>query len=177
MTHGYQRGLSKAPFGQEDGFRRVRIPISNATLNVAAAGAGVGFGTLVVGGLPPQYLLYAGGVAVIGFSTADTDLTATFAGQYSVGTTADANGTLATTEINLIDATDILAAARVVPGTIGHHPNSSGASSLQLLDNSDGSLEVNLNVTVDAGDIGDASDADLTVNGYIDLIFCCIGDD
>jgi hypothetical protein len=177
MTQGLARELARVPFGQEFGFRRYRVPVRNKVVNVAAAGAGVGFGTVVLAGLPQGYLLYAGGVAQLGFSTADTDVVAAFEGQFSIGTTPDADGTLATTEIDLIAATDITAASRVVPGTIGHHANSSGASSLQLIDNSAGTAELNLNVTIDAADITDAEDADLTVNGYVDLVFCIVGDD
>lgn len=177
MSKGYQRGLARTPFGQENGFRRVRIPVNSASVVVTATSTAVGFGTAVLGAFPEGYVLYAGGVANLAFVTADTDVVVAFEGQYALGTTADANGTLATTEVDLIAATDITADARVVPATIGHHTNSSGASSLQLIDNSAGTAEVNLNVTIDAADITDDQAATLTVNGYVDLILCVIGDE
>jgi hypothetical protein len=78
MSKGYQKSLKDTPFGLEDGFRRFRIPVRNKVVNVAAAGAGVGFGTVVLSGLPQGYYLYAGGVAQLGFSTADTDVVVAF---------------------------------------------------------------------------------------------------
>jgi hypothetical protein len=155
-------------------FQRVTYPVKNVTVNVAAAAAGVGFGTVVIGDLPEGNVLYVGGVAYLQFLTADADIGATWTGAYGVGTTPDADGSLATTEINLIGSSAIAAAtAKLSPVTRGV----SAADSSEVFDNTDNALEINLNLTVTAADITDASAADFTVNGYVQLVFIVMGDD
>lgn len=154
--------------------RKVTYPVKNVTVNVAAAAAGVGFGTVVIGDLPEGNILYLGGVAYLQFLTADADIGATWTGSYGVGTTPDADGSLATTEINLIGSSSIAAAtAKLSPVTRGV----SAADASEIMDNTDNSLEINLNVVVTAADIADASAADFTVNGYVSLVYIVMGDD
>ena len=45
-----------------------------------------------------------------------------------------------------------------------------------MLDNTDGSLELNLNLIIDDAAVS-ADDQDFTVDGYVDLIYAVLGDD
>jgi hypothetical protein len=174
MSKGLTRSLGRAAPTVDPGVRRFRYPVRNVSVTVAAAAAGVGFGTVVIGDLPEGNLLSIGGGGYLSFSTADTDLTATWNGDYSVGTSPDADGTLAGAEINLLTSQPIgPAVARVSL----NNRNMSAADASEVFDNTDNAMEVNLNVLVDAADITDAQSAVLTVNGFIDLVFIVIGDD
>jgi hypothetical protein len=170
MAKGLPRSLGRNAKRPKAPIRK-RYPVST-TVTVAAAGAGVGFGTAVIGDFPEGNVLYLGAVGYLAFSTADTDLTATWNGDYSVGTTADADGSLATTEINILPSAAVgPAVARVAPAA------RSAGSTAAVFDNTDGSLELNLNVLVDAADITDATSAALTVTGYVEVVYIVLGDD
>lgn len=158
----------------------VALPVKQLVVTVAAAGAGVGFGTAVLAGLPQGNLVIRAAVAYLRFQTTDTDVIAAFNGDFSIGTTPDADGSLATTDADIIPSTPLgPATARVTPV---HRAQSaaSGAiltNNVLLFDNTDGSLELNLNVIIDAADITDATSVPLTVDGVLYLDCTVLGDD
>lgn len=171
---GLPRSMAHAVPGTAATLRRITYPVKNVTVNAAAAAAGVGFGTVVLGYLPEGNILYLGGVSYLQFLTADADIGATWTGSYGVGTAADADGSLAGTEVNLIGSSSIAAAtAKLSPVTRGV----SAADASEVLDNTASDLELNLNFVVTAADIADASAADFTVNGYVQLVYMVLGDD
>jgi hypothetical protein len=158
----------------------VTIPVRGLVVTVTAAAAGVGFGTVVLAGLPQGNILLRAAVCYLRFQTTDTDVIAAFNGDLSIGTTADADGTLATTEVDIIPSTPLgPATARV---TAFHRAQSAATGHLltnnaMLIDNTDGSVKLNLNVLVDAADITDAQNAPLTVDGVVYLDCTVMGDD
>jgi hypothetical protein len=169
---GLPYSMSRGPAAAAQVVRKVTYPVKNASVTVAAAGAGVGFGTAVIGYLPEGNVLFLGGTSYLQFSTADTDLIETWDGSYGIGTAADANGTIENAEEDLIaEATLAAATARVSPVTRGEK------ATLAMFNNTDESLELNLNVAVAAASITDATSAILTVNGTVELVFIVLGDD
>lgn len=178
MAKGLKRSLERAPVGTEMFIKRFRYQVVNKTLSVAAAGAAVGFGSVVIGALPPGNVLAYGGGGYLTFLTADADIGATWNGDASVGTTATADVTLATTEINLLPSNPIgPAVAKLVAGATGRVAGVSAIAAPGFLDNTAADQNVVLNFLVDAADIADGSAADFTVNGYIDLFLAVAGDD
>jgi hypothetical protein len=151
--------------------RKQRILVKDLAISVAGA-AGVGFGTAVAGDLPEGNILILGAIAYLQFLEADADVTDTYTGNFSVGTTATADATLDTTDANLVASSAISAAtAGLSPVTRG----ASAADASEVLDNTDGSLEVNLNLTIaDASISGTGS---FVANGYIELAYIVLGDD
>lgn len=144
---------------------RLRVPVRGLTINVAATGSAVGFGTAVIQDLPTGRLSIVGAKANLTFTTADTDIAATWSGDYSIGSAPTADASLSAAEVNLIPSTAVgPAVARVSPATEG------ALAAPFILDNSDGSGEINLNLLVDAANITDDTDADFTVDGYLDLL-------
>jgi hypothetical protein len=144
------------------------IEVNRLPVTVAAAGAGVGFGTAVLGALPTGFLCITQTKASLAFSTSDTDLAATFNGDFSVGSAPDADGALAGAEIDVVPSTSMgPAVARVTPAATGRRAVGSGAL---FLDNTAGSLELNLNVLVDAADITDATNGIVLVTGLVQLM-------
>lgn len=153
--------------------RIVTYPVNALEVTVTAgASTAKGFGTVVLGDFPEGNILYMGGISYLQFSTTDTDAITTWDGDYSLGTTATADTTLSTTDADLIGSAAIGAAtARVSPVARGE------GDTVNLFDNTDGSLEINLNVITDDDSITDSLAATFTVNGYVKLVFAVLGDD
>lgn len=174
MAKGLPRSMAHAKAGAEQSPRRVRYPIKNVTVNVAATGDADAFGTAaVVGYLPEGNVLVLGGVSYVQFTTADTDLTTTWTGKYAVGSAPmAADSTLNSTEADLIGSQPLSAAtSRTSPVTRG-----SNATAVTL-DNTDGALELNLNLVIDNTGISSGGAAAMTANGYVELVYIVLGDD
>ena len=149
----------------------VVLPVRNVTL--AVTNGAPGYGTVVVGGLPQGNILFMGAVAYLQFTTADADVTATFDGDYSLGTGPTADGSLSGSEVDIIPSTALGAAtAKVSPNVRGV---SAVATSGTIFDNTDGTLEVNLNLLID--DAAISGNADFTVEGAVYLSYKVMGDD
>lgn len=139
---------------------------------VSVAGtSGVGWGTAVVGDFPSGNILLLGAVGYVQLTSADTDVTATYDGDVSIGTDPATDGTATGTKVNLMALTSLGAAtARTSPRVRGVAP----AGAL-VLDNTDGSLEINLNVLIDDATI--SGTADMTATGVLHVSYVVLGDD
>ncbi len=142
------------------------------------AGGQPAWATLIVGDFPEGNVLFLGAASYFTFSGsgADADLGDTWAGDYGVGTTPSIDDTdpLATTFEDIIATVAIAAAtAEVSPRTRG--VSTDGEAGV-MYDNTDGSLELNLNILVDAADItGD--DSVLTIDGELYIVYVVLGND
>lgn len=173
MPKGLPRSLSRG--------RALKKPIINQTIRVntlvtaTAAATGVGFGNVALAAFPEGNVLFLGAVANLRFSALGANATnaiAAFNGDYAIGSTADADGTLSGTEVNLVASTALgPAVARVTPFARG-----TGATQV-VLDNTARTLNMVLNVLVDAADITDATSVTLTVEGTLDIAYVMLGDD
>lgn len=134
---------------------------------------GVGFGSCVIGDLPEGNFLLIGAVSYLQFTKAASasGIQATFDGDYSIGSAPTADVTLSGAEVDIIPSTALGAA------TSGVSPKARGANATQvILDNTDGSLELNVNLLIDDANIS-ANDQDLTVSGELYLLYSMLGDD
>lgn len=146
------------------------VKFTGKAFSVAGA-SGVGYGAVEVGDLPEGNILLLGAVSYAQFTSADGDVQATYDGDYSIGTTATADATLSTTDANVIPSTSFGGAA-----TSGVSPNARGSNATAVvLDNTDGSLELNLNVIIDDANISGA--ADFTATGVVELLYAVLLDD
>lgn len=172
MAKGLPRSLANFKVLRDVSPKQFRYVLTNFPVTVAAAGAGVAFGTAIFGDLPEGTLIYHAGTCKLGFSTTDTDLAATWNGDFAIGTGPDADGTLAGTELDIIASTpNGPAVARVAPAVRVNKTTQT------VLDNTGGGMELNLNLLVDAADFTDAGSAIVLVTGYVDLILTVLGDD
>lgn len=145
------------------------IRVTNLPISVAGA-TGVGFGSAVLGDFPAGNILLLGATAYLQFTTADADVQAAFDGDYSIGTTPTADAALAGTEVNVIPSTPLGAA------TAGVSPVVRGAgATAAVLDNTDDSLELNLNLLID--DVNISAQGDFTVSGVVYVAYVVLGDD
>lgn len=173
MTKGLQRSLSRGPNTTAAVVKQV-VKIRDVEVEVSATGAAVGFGTTVIGDLPAGNILLLGAVMYLQLAGSGTDanLTATWDGDFSVGSAATADVTLSGAEVDIIASTALGVATAEVSPTV-RATNATQA----ILDNTDGSLELNLNVLIDAASITDDETVTLTANGELYLLFSVLGDD
>lgn len=171
MAKGLPRSLGRGPASAAPVLKQTFV-VRNGTVTVTAAGAAVAFGVAVIGDLPEGNVLLLGATGYFSFSTADADIGATWNGDYSVGSAPTADVTLSGAEV------DILPSTAVGPAVAKVSPRTRSVNATQImLDNTDGSLELNLNLLVDAADIVDGASADMTINGELTLLYSVMGDD
>lgn len=172
MGKGLPRSLARgAPQRQEIIKQTVNI---SGTVAVTAVSTAVGFGTRVIGDLPEGNILFLGAVAYVRLSGSgsDANLDATWDGDFSIGTAPTTDVTLSGAEVDIIGSTALGAATAEVS------PRVRAVNATQaMFDNTDGSLELNLNVLIDAANIVDGSTVNLTASGTLQLVYAVMLDD
>jgi hypothetical protein len=172
MGKGLPRSLARGAPQRQDIIRQV-VNI-NHSVAVTATGVAVGFGTSVIGDLPEGNILFLGAVGYLQLSGSgsDANLDATWDGDFSVGTAPTADVTLSGAEVDILPSTALGAATAEVS------PRVRAVNATQaMLDNTDGSLELNLNVLIDAANIIDGATVNLTARGTLQLAYVVMLDD
>jgi len=174
MTKGLTRSLSRGPAAAQLITKR-SIAFDDLTITVSATGAAAGFGSTVVADFPEGNILFLGAVAYVAFagSGSDANLSDTWSGDYSMATAPLANAAIDTdAERNVIYTSAVgPAGSEVISAVRGEK------SGIAVFDNTDGSLEINLNLTVDAADITDDQSVDITASGVLHIAYVVLGDD
>lgn len=174
MTKGLPRSSSRGSTQQQEIIKEV-VKITNQAITVTGgASTAAGFGTVVIGGLPEGNILFLGATGYVDFdgSGSDANLIATWDGDYSVGTTPTADATLSGTDANIIGSTATGAAV----AEQGVRARGTGVTAA-IFDNTDGSLELNLNLITDDNSVTDSLTSVITANGEIQLVYVLLGDD
>ena len=139
-------------------------------------GTGIGFGFGIASDFPEGNVLLLGCVANMKFSGpsgGSGDLVDTWTGNFSLGTTGATDGTLTGDDIDLVGSTALAAAtAEVSPLTRGVGVTATNAA---VLDNTDGSLEINLSLLI--ADASISGTVAMTADGEIHLSYIMLGDD
>jgi len=172
MGKGLPRSLSRGAAQQQDIIKQ-NFNI-RGTVAVTATGAAVGWGTAVIGDLPEGNILLLGAVAYVQLAGSGTDpnLDAAWDGDFSIGTAPTADVTLSGAEV------DIIASTATGPATAELSPRVRAVNATQVIfDNTDGSLELNLNVLIDAVNIVDGATVNLTTSGVLQLAYIVMLDD
>lgn len=172
MGKGLPRSTKAAP--------PARASIVKATINVEKVLTFTGvtatavFQTSVIGDLPEGNILLLGAVANLRFagSGSDANLLADFQGDFAIGSAATADNALSGAEVDIVPATAIGPATAEVTG-----PHRGANATQAILDNTDGSLELNLNVLLDADEVTNAQTSNITVTGQLYLAYVVLGDD
>lgn len=169
MPKGLPKSLSRgAP--QRQVVQKQVIRVRNFALTVDGA-SGVGFGTGIIGELPEGNILLHGAVGYFSMQTANTGVTTTFNPTVAIGSAPTADATLAGAEVDLLPATALGASANRVS------PRGRLTQATQtVLDNTDNSLEINMNVTVPDADIS-ANGVVMAVDGDLVLSYVVLADD
>lgn len=165
MARGIPRSLARS-----SGLRRSFVVRGTVTITVDGS-SGAGFGTAVLGRLPEGNLSFHAAVAYFSVLSAGTPVSATFSGDVGIGTTATADATLGTTDVNVIGSTAIgPAVAGVIAATRGT------GTTYALIDNTAGTTNLNINLSVDDADVsGTTGTVTIEVVVYLDMVV--LGDD
>lgn len=150
------------------------ITFTNVPL-ISSGATGNGFGTAVVAGLPEGNLLILGAVGYCQVAKdtvlGATGVTATFTGNYSLGSAATADATLNGSEVDIVASTALAAAtAGVSPLTRGTQPAQA------IIDNTDSSKSINFNLELDDASVS-ADTQHMLVSGTLFLAYTVLGDD
>lgn len=174
MTKGLARSLSRGPALAQP-ITKESIAFEDLTITVSATGAAAGFGSAVVADFPEGNILFLGAISYVAFtgSGSDANLVDTWSGDYSMSDAPLADAAIdADAERNIIYTTAVGAA---VAEAIGETRGEKGG--VYFFDNTDGSLEINLNLTIDAADITDDQSVDITASGVLHIAYIVLGDD
>lgn len=169
MGKGLPRSMARGAAQRQEVIKQT-FTFTNVAVSVAGA-SGVGWGTAVIGDFPEGNILFLGAtsyVTVTGPGSASLD--DTWDGDYSVGTTPTADATISGTDANIIGSSPFGAATAEVS------PNARGTgATVAVFDNTDGSLELNLNVLVDDANI--SATVAMTASGTVTVLYAMMGDD
>lgn len=175
MTKGLPRSTSRGEPQRQDIIKQT-VLVKDVAILVDGA-TGVGFGTAVIGDLPEGNILLLGALAYLQFNSAggQAGLVDTWNGDFAIGTTPTADATVTGTDANIVPLTAVgPAVAEDSPRTRGVQAD--GAFCGVVLDNTDGALELNLNLIIDDADIS-ADDVALTIKGELTLAYIVLADD
>lgn len=173
MGKGLPRSMSRGAFARQE-IQKAVYKARSLAIEVDGA-TGVGWGTAVLGDLPEGNILLHGAVAYMQFTgPTSASLDDTYDGDYSIGTTPTADATISGTDADIIPSTALGAATAEVS------PRARGASTTSLagaiFDNTDGSLEINLNLLIDDANVG-ADNLAFTATGELIILYSVLADD
>lgn len=166
MSKGLKRSLSNASPASVPIVRT--ISLVNRSIVVDGA-TGVGWGTIVIDGLPTGNISLLSAVASLTVSTSSASVTTTFDGDFSVGTSPATSASLSGAISNIIASSALGAATARVSPTV-RATNATPA----ILNNTDSSMEVNLSLLIDDATIS-ADDVEFLLNGFVSFAFAKLG--
>lgn len=174
MGKGLPYSHKRRPDSAKDTVKQT-IEISDLAIEIDGA-TGIGWGTAKLADLPEGNFMLLGAVGYIGLSTEEAaGITDTYNGDYGIGTTPATDGTITAGDVDIVPSTAIGPAVdKVTP--LARGVQADGSYCGKVFDNTDGSLELNLNVLIDDADIS-ADDLAFTADGQLHLVYAMLGDD
>lgn len=171
MSKGLARSLSRGN-ALEQNVTKIRLSLNEAMTFTGSTGVVVGQ-TAVIAGLPEANILILGAVANLTFTgPTSANLADDFQGDFALGSTPIDDATIGGADADIIASTAIAAATAEVSAA-----NRATTAAQSIIDNTDGSGELNLNVLLDADEVTDGEDVVVTVTGTVDVAFITLGDD
>ena len=173
MSKGLPRSLSRGSSASVP-IRKLTLDFSAVSVTVNGA-TGVGWGTAVIGDFPQGNILLLGAVAYAKFTgPGSASLADNFDGDYSIGSAPTADATLSGSEVDIVQSTALGAAtSEVSPRARG---TNAAAICGTVLDNTDGSLELNINLLIDDANIS-ADGLVFRADGQVFVSYVILGDD
>ena len=170
MGKGFPRSLKRGPETRQELIKK-RIVIS-AEMEFTGVTDTAVFATAVLSDFVEGNVFLLGAVANLTFTgPTSANLTNDYQGDVSIGAAPTADVTLNGAEVNIIPSTAIPAATAEVSSV-----RSTNATPV-VLDNTDGSLEININVSLDANEVTNAEAVTITVTGDLWVVYTMMGDD
>lgn len=173
---GLVRSMSRGPAILQT-VVKTSLPIKG-TVEITGVDSAVDAGTLVLAGLPQGNLLLLGAVAYVSVTAGeDTAVIDNWGGDFGIGYAANVDSDLADAQEDAVVASTSLTAGAEDKTT----PVTRGASTATehglIIDNTEGSLALYLNLLVDDNVITDTETGSFEVSGFLHLAFIVLGDD
>lgn len=176
MAKGLQRSLKRGAQATRD-IITLRLAFEES-IDITGVAATVDAGSFVIGALPQGNLLFLGAVTYVQVDGgADAHIIDNWDGDFGIGTIPNADVDLADAgDDDIIPSTALSAGAsdKLAPSTRGA---STGTEHGLIIDNTDGSLELNFNLLIDDNVITDTEDGTFTVTGTLHLALIVLGND
>lgn len=155
--------------------RQVEIVLTDVAIALADEAGVVAYGGLKIYDLPAGHILVLGAVADLAITKSSAGVNTDWDGDFGLGTvTASNNGTLASTEQNLIPST---ATPQAVAGATTAKGASTSTEAAKVIDGSATAVDVFLNFLVDDADHNVTGTAcNLIANGTVKLSYLLLGD-
>lgn len=163
--------MKNAPGAENPVVHRQDIPIQGLTVAMTGT-TGVGWGTGVIQGLPEGNILLLGALLNCKITEASASISDTFDGDIAIGSAPTADATLSGAEVDIIPST---ATPQAVSSVSTVRAPSTTTENGSILDNTAGSLELNLNLLIDDADI--SGDDNVTIDGVLHIVYAVLGDD
>lgn len=170
MTKGLPRSRARGnPANVKGNLQRMVIPLKNVAILVANGSSNPGIGSAVIGDFPVGKIMLLGArMRDLIFTTADADATATWDGDWAVGSAPNANAVL--TDAADFDIVGPSGGTAIGAATAKVSPTQDVASAKNaFINNADGSLEINLNLMVD--DASQSGDISMVANGLLEIAY------
>jgi hypothetical protein len=172
MPHGLPYSLDRRLEGERDAVKKSIILTS---LPVVVDGlTGIGWGTLKIGNFAEGNISFLGAVVSVAFLKTTANITATWEGDFAIGTTPATDATLTAGDVDIVPSTATGAAtAGAIAAVRATH---AVAVTGTVYDNTAGTLEINFNLLVDDAAI-DADTQSVELTGSLDIAYQVLGDD
>lgn len=169
MPKGLQRSIHRGPGVRQD-LQNFALPFSTT---ITITDGAPGFASLVLTDLPEGNILYGGAVVNLTMTSLDANIIDAFDGDFALGMAPTVAGALTGNEANLTPSTPLVTA--VGAESTGNRAAGANAQNGTIFDNTDSTLEVNLNISLDDASI--SADGDVLVEGILFLAYTQLGDD
>lgn len=163
---------SGASSSDTSGFTKTVLTLKNRTIALADNAGVVAFGSSKIFDFPQGSIIIQGATANLAVTKSSTGVTATFNGDFAVGTAAaDNTATLTTTEANIIPSTPTPAA------TAGATTAKGRSTAAVTLDGTTTAVDAYINFLVDDADHDvTTTPANLILNGTVTILWANMGD-
>lgn len=176
MSKGLPRSMSRgAPLRQEIIKQNIKF---TKEITITGVDSSVDAGTAVIGDLPQGNILLLGATAYVKVdATGQAEVTTNWGGDFGIGTVPQNDVDLADAgEDNIIASTPVNAVSSTKASAVTRGASTQTENG-QIFDNTDGSLELNLNLLIDDNVITDDEDGVFTVSGVLHIAYIVLGDD
>lgn len=172
MTKGLERSRRRGPPASQN-VARVDLPVRGKVISTTDTGAPGAWGTVVLGDVPEGNLVLLGALMNLRLTKNDGNIIDAFNGNVALGTAPTADVTLGGAEVDLLPSTALVTGVAGVSN--GNRVPGAATLAGTVFDNTDGSLELNLNLFIP--DASSSANSSLTLEGVVHLIFAVLGDD
>jgi len=174
MSKGLPRSLARSKGKNTVVRERISFDVD---IDITGVDATVDAGTAVIGDFPEGNILVLGLVSRFAIDGTDASVIADWTGDFAIGTVPQNDVDLGDAgEADLIASTPLTADSGLKTVADARYASASSLCGT-IFDNTDGSLEINLNLLIDDNVITDTEVGTFRCYGHMDIAYIVLGDD